>query len=110
MNRALLAHTWRANRVRLLIVTVALTLWGTLLPIVFDSFGAQFQGLVESGAIPPQFAEFGGGDIFSLGGAVALGFVHPLAVGLNLVFAVGFCAAAIAGSIGRDPGTLTQKR
>jgi ABC-2 type transport system permease protein len=104
MNRALLAHTWRANRWRLLIVTAGLTIWGSLLPIVFDSFGAQFQELFESGAIPPQFAQFGGGDIFSLGGAVALGFVHPIAVGLNLVFAVGFTTAAIAGE--RQRGTL----
>jgi ABC-2 type transport system permease protein len=104
MNRALLAHTWRANRWRLLIVTAGLTIWGSLLPIVFDSFGAQFQELFESGAIPPQFAQFGGGDIFSLTGAVALGFVHPIAVGLNLVFAVGFTTAAIAGE--RQRGTL----
>jgi ABC-2 type transport system permease protein len=104
MNRALLAHTWRANRVRLLIVAAGLLLWGTILPIVFDSFGSQFQELFESGAIPPQFAQFGGGDIFSLTGAVALGFVHPIAVGLNLVFAVGYAAAAVAGE--RQRGTL----
>ncbi len=104
MNRALLAHTWRANRLRLLIVAAGLLLWGTILPIVFDSFGSQFQELFDSGAIPPQFAQFGGGDIFSLTGAVALGFVHPIAVGLNLVFAVGYAAAAVAGE--RQRGTL----
>lgn len=104
MNRALLAHTWRANRWRLLIVAVALFLWGTVLPIVFDSFGVQFQQFLDSGVIPPQFAQFGGGDIFSLTGSVALGFVHPIAVGLNLVFAVGFGAAAVAGE--RQRGTL----
>lgn len=104
MNRALLAHTWRANRLRLLIVAAALMLWGTILPIVFDSFGAQFQQFFDSGAIPSQFAQFGGGDIFSLTGSVALGFVHPIAVGLNLVFAVGFAASAVAGE--RQRGTL----
>jgi ABC-2 type transport system permease protein len=104
MNGALLAHTWRANRLRLLIVAAGLLLWGTILPVVFDSFGSQFQELFESGAIPPQFAQFGGGDIFSLTGAVALGFVHPIAVGLNLVFAVGYAAAAVAGE--RQRGTL----
>lgn len=104
MNRALLAHTWRANRWRLLIVAVALFVWGTVLPIIFDSFGAQFQQFFDSGVIPPQFAQFGGGDIFSLAGSVALGFVHPIAVGLNLVFSVGFAAAAVAGE--RQRGTL----
>lgn len=104
MNRALLAHTWRANRWRLLIVAAALLLWGTILPIVFDSFGAQFQQILDSGVIPSQFAQFGGGDIFSLTGSVALGFVHPIAVGLNLVFAIGFAATAVAGE--RQRGTL----
>lgn len=104
MNRALLVHTWRANRLRVAIVTVALLGWGTLLPVIFDAFGTQFQDLFDSGAFPPQFAQFGGGDIFSLTGAIALGFVHPIAVGLNLVFAVGFAAAAVAGE--RQRGTL----
>ena len=104
MNRALLAHTWRANRWRLLIVSAGLLLWGIVLPVVYDSFGSLMRDVFESGAVPPQFAQFGGGDIFSLTGAVALGFVHPIAVGLNLVFAVGFAASAIAGE--RQRGTL----
>lgn len=104
MNLALLGHTWRANRVRLAVVTVALAFWGTLMPIIFDAFGTQFQDIMESGAFPTQFAEFGGGDIFSLTGSVALGFVHPIAVGLNLVFATGFAATAVAGE--RQRGTL----
>jgi ABC-2 type transport system permease protein len=104
VNRALFGHTWRANRTRLLIVAVALAIWGTLLPIIYDSFGATFKDILDSGAFPPQFAQFGGGDIFSLTGSVAIGFIHPIAVGLNLVFAVGFTTAAIAGE--RQRGTL----
>jgi ABC-2 type transport system permease protein len=104
VNLALFAHTWRANRTRVLIVAVALAVWGTFMPIIYDSFGSAFQDIFESGAFPPQFAQFGGGDIFSLGGAVAIGFIHPIAVGLNLVFAVGFATAAIAGE--RQRGTL----
>jgi ABC-2 type transport system permease protein len=104
MNAALLAHTWRANRFRLVVITVALTLWGTLMPIVFDAFGTQFQDILDTGIFPTQFAQFGGGDIFSLTGSVALGFVHPIAVGLNLVFATGFATTAIAGE--RQRGTL----
>jgi ABC-2 type transport system permease protein len=104
MNGALFAHTWRAYRGRLLVVTVALVVWGSILPIIFDAFGSQFQQMMDSGLIPPQFAQFGGGDIFSLTGSVALGLLHPIAVGLNIVFAVGFCSAAIAGE--RQRGTL----
>ncbi|MEO5885105.1 MAG: ABC transporter permease subunit [Candidatus Limnocylindrales bacterium] len=104
MNGPLFGHVWRANRIRLLIVALALVLWGALLPIVYDAFGAQFQQLQDSGIIPTQFTQFGGGDIFSLTGSVALGFIHPIAVGLSMVFAVGFAAAAIAGE--RQRGTL----
>jgi ABC-2 type transport system permease protein len=101
---AYFGHLWRANRWRLAIVALALAIWGAILPIVFDAFGAQFEDLMESGAIPTQFAQFGGGDIFSLAGSVSLGFIHPIAVGLGLVFAVGFAGAAIAGE--RQRGTL----
>lgn len=104
MNLAYFIHLWRANRIRLLIVSVALLAWGTILPVIYDSFGVQFRELFDSGIIPPQFAQFGGGDIFSLTGSVALGFIHPLAVGLCLIFAVGFPGAAIAGE--RQRGTL----
>jgi hypothetical protein len=107
MNLALFIHTWRANRTRVLVVAVALAIWGTFLPIIYDSFGSTFQDIFDSGAFPPQlaqFAQFGGGDIFSLSGSVAIGFIHPIAVGLNLVFAVGFTTAAIAGE--RQRGTL----
>lgn len=104
MSRAYFVHLWRANRWRLAIVALALLVWGALLPIVFDAFGAQFEALMDSGVIPSQFASFGGGDIFSLAGSVSLGFIHPIAVGLILVFAVGFPGAAIAGE--RQRGTL----
>jgi ABC-2 type transport system permease protein len=104
MSVAYFGHLWRANRWRLAIVAVALAIWGAILPIVFDAFGAQFQALMDSGAIPSQFAQFGGGDIFSLSGSVSLGFIHPIAVGLGLVFSVGFSGAAIAGE--RQRGTL----
>jgi ABC-2 type transport system permease protein len=104
MNLAYLAHLLRANRVRILVVAAALVLWGSLLPIVYDAFGKQFKDLFDSGLIPRQFMQFGGGDVFSLTGSVALGFIHPFAVALNLVFAVGFAGAAIAGE--RQRGTL----
>jgi ABC-2 type transport system permease protein len=101
---ALFGHIWRANRFRLLIVAIALTAWGSLLPIIYAAFGEQFEAMMDSGLIPEQFASVGGGDIFSLAGSVALGFIHPIAVGLNLVFALGFAASAIAGE--RQRGTL----
>lgn len=107
MNLSLLAHLWRANRGRLAIVALALGIWGALPPIIFDAFGEELGAIMDSGLIPEQFmqfTEFGGGDLFSLAGSVALGVIHPIAVGLGLVFAVGFAGAAVAGE--RQRGTL----
>lgn len=107
MNLALLGHVWRASRIRLLVVCAALLGWGALPPIIFDAFGEEIGRIMDSGIVPEQFmqfAEFGGGDLFSLAGSISLGFIHPIAVGLSLVFAVGFAAGSIAGE--RQRGTL----
>jgi ABC-type transport system involved in multi-copper enzyme maturation permease subunit len=104
MNGALLRHTWRLQRTKLAIVSIALTVWGFLLPVIYARFGSQFKALMESGIMPEQFARFGGGDVFSLPGSIALGFIHPIAIILTSVFAVGFSASAVAGE--RQRGTL----
>lgn len=74
------------------------------MPVIYSQFGVQFKQLFDSGQFPRQMAEFGGGDIFSLSGAIALGFVHPISVALVSVFAVGFATSAVAGE--RQRGTL----
>jgi beta-exotoxin I transport system permease protein len=104
MNGALLRHTWRLQRTKLAIVSIALTVWGFLLPVIYARFGSQFTALMESGLLPEQFARFGGGDVFSLSGSIALGFIHPIAIILTSVFAVSFSASAVAGE--RQRGTL----
>jgi ABC-2 type transport system permease protein len=104
MNRALFRRTLRANAFRLLIIAVAATAWGSLMPLIYAQFGAQFKDLVNSGLIPEQFTNFGGGNLFTLPGAIAIGFIHPIALVLTSVFAVGFTTAAIAGE--RQRGTL----
>jgi beta-exotoxin I transport system permease protein len=104
MSGPLLGHTWRSNRLRLLAVCVALFAWGSLLPIVYAEFGATFRDILAQGIIPEAFANFGGGDIFSLAGSIALGFIHPIALILVSVFAVGFTTSAVAGE--RQRGTL----
>jgi ABC-type transport system involved in multi-copper enzyme maturation permease subunit len=104
MNGALLRHTWRLQRTRLAVVSIALAVWGFLLPVVYARFGSQFTALMKSGLLPEQFARLSGGDVFSLSGSIALGFIHPIAIILTSVFAVGFSAAAVAGE--RQRGTL----
>ena len=104
MNGPLLRHTWRVQRIRLAIVSIALALWGFLLPVIYARFGSQFTALMQSGMLPEQFARLGSGDVFSLAGSIALGLIHPIAIILTSVFAVGFSASAVAGE--RQRGTL----
>jgi ABC-2 type transport system permease protein len=104
MNGALLRHTWRLQRIRLTLVALALVIWGALPPVIYAKFGSQFQALMESGIFPEEFARFGSGDIFSLPGSIALSFIHPIAIILTSVFAVGFSSSAVAGE--RQRGTL----
>jgi ABC-2 type transport system permease protein len=104
VNLALFAHTWRSQRVKLAIVALALAIWSALLPIVYGTFGQTFKSIIDSGLIPKQLMQFGGGDIFSLSGALALGAIHPISLILNSIFAAGFATSAIAGE--RQRGTL----
>jgi ABC-2 type transport system permease protein len=104
MNRALFLHTLRSQRVKVFVVFLALTVWGALLPIVYGTFGQTFRDIISSGLFPKELTQFGGGDIFSLSGSIALGAIHPISLTLNSIFAVGFATAAIAGE--RQRGTL----
>jgi ABC-2 type transport system permease protein len=104
MSRALFAHTWRSQQTKLLVVCVAIAAWSVFLPVIYQSFGVQMKALVDSGVIPKQLTNFGGGDVFSLGGAIALGYVHPISIILLSIFAIGFTTSAVAGE--RQRGTL----
>jgi ABC-2 type transport system permease protein len=104
VNGALFAHTWRSQRLKLVVVCVGLAIWSALLPIVYGTFGQTFKSIIDSGLIPKQLMQFGGGDIFSLSGAMALGAIHPISLILNSIFAAGFATSAVAGE--RQRGTL----
>ncbi len=104
MTLALVRHTFRSQRIRLLAVSAGLFGWGLLGPIIYANFGSTLRELFDSGLFPESLANFGGGDIFSLPGSIALGVIHPIALVLVSVFAVGFSTAAIAGE--RQRGTL----
>jgi ABC-2 type transport system permease protein len=104
MSRPLLGHLWRSQRTKLLIVCLAILAWSAFLPVIYDAFGSQMKALVASGIIPEQLTNFGGGDVFSLGGSIAVGYIHPISIILVSVFAIGFAASAVAGE--RQRGTL----
>jgi ABC-2 type transport system permease protein len=100
----LLRRTWRAQRLRVALVALALLVWAALMPVIYATFGRQLASLLDTGIIPKPFLRLLGADPFSLDGAVALGWVHPIAIGLQVIFPIGLGAAAIAGE--RQRGTL----
>ena len=104
INGPLLRHTWRSHGLRVALIALALGAWGFLMPVIYATFGVQMEALLRSGIIPDAFLRLLGADPFSLSGAVALGSVHPVALGLQLIYPVGFAAMAIAGE--RQRGTL----
>jgi ABC-2 type transport system permease protein len=104
MNRHLFVRTWRSQRAKVATVALALVVWSTLMPIVYEAFKSQIAAFLDSGGIPKELMSFGGGDLFSLPGAIAVGFIHPIAVALVLVFGLGFAVVSVAGE--RQRGTL----
>jgi ABC-2 type transport system permease protein len=100
----LLRRTFAANRVRLVGCTIAMLVWGAVLPLVYASFGRQYGSFIRNNPLLEQFSQFGGGDLFSLAGAVALGFIHPFAIAVIGVIAIGVPILSIVAE--RQRGTL----
>jgi len=90
-------------RGRLLVVAVLAVAWGALIPTFYITFQDLFSGLIASG-FPENLLNFGSGSLFTLPGAVTIGFQHPIGIGLVAIFAVGAAANAVAGE--RESGTL----
>jgi ABC-2 type transport system permease protein len=104
VNRAVFGHVLRQNLLRLVIVVAALAGWGTLMPIIYSAFGIQMQEIVAQFPALEQFMHFGGGDMFTLPGSIAVGFIHPIAIALLAVFAILLPLSGVAGE--RQRGTL----
>ncbi len=77
-----------------------------MLPLVYAGFGKTIGDFIRNSNNPlmEQFASFGGGDLFSLSGAIALGFIHPISIAILGVMVVGFPILSIVGE--RQRGTL----
>ena len=102
----LFGRTIAANRVRLIACAIGLAVWGAVLPLVYAGFGKTIGSFIRNSNNPlmEQFASFGGGDLFSLSGAMALGFIHPIAIAILGVMFLGFPVMSIVGE--RQRGTL----
>jgi ABC-type transport system involved in multi-copper enzyme maturation permease subunit len=101
---ALLWRTIAANRVRVVACAIGLFVWGAVMPVIYASFGIDFGAFIEDNPFLSQFTQFGGGDLFSLPGSMALGYIHPIMVLLMCVIAVGVPIFAIVAE--RQRGTL----
>ncbi len=104
MNATIFGRTVRANLVQLVAIAIGLIAMGVLMPVMYSAFGQEIGQLMQSMPLLEQFANFGGGNVFSLDGTIALGFGHPVTLLLLGIMAIGFPALAIAGE--RDKGTL----
>jgi ABC-2 type transport system permease protein len=104
VNSTLFRRTIAAYRVRFLACATGMLVWGVLLPVIYASFGKTLGDFIRGNPSFAQFANFGGGDVFSLSGSIALGFIHPITLLLMGIFAVGFSTVAVAGE--RQRGTL----
>ena len=104
MSGPLFVRTVAANAVRMVLAAAGLMLMGALMPIVFAAFGQEVGAFVERVPLLSQFAQFGGGNLFTLNGAISLAFLHPFTLLLLGIMAIGFPALAIAGE--REGGTL----
>jgi ABC-2 type transport system permease protein len=104
MNGRLLVQTLRWQQVTLIIVVLAGIGWGLLIPVIYSAFNEVFRDMVNSGVVPEELMSFGSGSLFTLPGAITLGFQHPLGIAMIGIFAVGASANAVAGELAR--GTL----
>jgi ABC-2 type transport system permease protein len=104
VNRPLFRHTLTSNAIRLVVIGAGLMLMGVIMPVMYAAFGQEVGQFVETVPLLSQFANFGGGDLFSLSGSIAMGFSHPFTLLLVGIMAIAFPALAIAGE--RDKGTL----
>ncbi len=104
MNWPLFRHTLSFNLIRLVVIGAGMGLMGVIMPVMFAAFGEEVGQFVESVPLLAQLANFGGGNMFSITGAVAMGFTHPFTLLLVGIMAVAYPALAIAGE--RDAGTL----
>ncbi len=74
------------------------------MPVIYATFGRQLSALLDAGIIPDAFLRFLGANPFSLIGAISIGWVHPITIGLFVLFPLGLGSAMIAGE--RQRGTL----
>ena len=104
MIAALFRRNVAANAIRVVACAIGLLVWGAVLPLVYSAFGKTLGTFIRDNPLLSQFSQYGGGDLFSLTGAMAIGFIHPFTLLLMGIIAVGLPVISIAGE--RQRGTL----
>jgi ABC-type transport system involved in multi-copper enzyme maturation permease subunit len=108
MNPTLFRQTWRFQKVRLALVSIALAVWGFLLPVIYARFGSQFSALMNSGLLPEEFAKFGGVAGERQRGTLEVALARPISrqsfyltlLAASFVFVATTIAALLAGGVG----------
>jgi len=105
VNGPLFRHALASNALRLAVIAVGLVLMGVIMPLMYAAFGQELGEFIDSVPMFSQLASnFGGGDLMSLSGSLAMSFSHPFTLLLVGIMAIAFPALAISGE--RDKGTL----
>ena len=104
MTGALLRRSFAARRLVIVACIGAMSVWGLVMPLVYASIGKQYGSFIQNNPFLEQFSQFGGGDLFSLPGAMALGFIHPFAIVVCAILAIGIPLGGIVAE--RQRGTL----
>lgn len=104
MNGRLLLQTWRWQTAKLAVVIPIAVAWGWLMPFFYSQFSEAFREFATTNPLFDQLSNFGSGNLFTVAGALTLGFQHPIAIALVAIFAIGATSYSIAGE--RQRGTL----
>lgn len=104
MSSRLLVQTWRWQLSKLLVLVPLAVAWGWLMPFFYAQFSDVMREMAAGNPLFEQLSNFGSGNLFTVAGALTLGFQHPIAISLVAVVAVGATSYAIAGE--RQRGTL----
>jgi ABC-type transport system involved in multi-copper enzyme maturation permease subunit len=86
---------WRRQRLKVVVVSAFVLLWGLLGPVIYHTVANQ---LTTVRSLPKAFTNFGSGNLFTLGGTLTIMFEHPFLIALLATIVVGMTAPAIAGA------------
>ena len=96
INLVLLRRLVRGHRIRLAVGLAVVAIWALLFPVIYQAFSGQ---AINVPGKPSSLTDFS-----TLGGAISIGFIHPISIALFGMLSAGLTVGAISGE--RQRGTL----